>query len=94
MDEALKDKRMAILAVANRYRLERIRVFGSAARGELRDSSDVDLLAGFPDGFSLLDHAAAQRDLTTAAGRPVDFVSEAGLRPRVRQKVTGEAVPL
>jgi hypothetical protein len=94
MDETLKNKRGAILAVARRYRLERVRVFGSAARGELKVASDVDLLAEFPEGFSLFDHAAAQRDLAAVAGRPVDLVSEAGLRPRVRQRVMGEAVPL
>jgi len=94
MDSILRQKRGAVLAVAERHRLRRVRVFGSAARDDLRDDSDIDILAEFPPGFTLFDHAVVERELGELLGRPVDLVSEAALRPRVRQNVTREAVAL
>ena len=44
LDELGKDKRAAILAIAARHGVERVRVFGSFARGEASEDSDLDLL--------------------------------------------------
>jgi predicted nucleotidyltransferase len=62
-------KREEVLAIARRYRLRHVRVFGSAARGEFTPRSDVDLLAEFPEDFTLLQKSAAERELAEALGR-------------------------
>lgn len=71
-----------------------MRVFGSAARGDFRPDSDIDLLVDLEQGRSLLDHAALLLDLEELLGCGVDVLTERGLRPRVRERVLKEAVPI
>jgi uncharacterized protein len=94
VNDLLKKKREDILRVAARHGASNIRVFGSVARGESDEKSDLDLLVTMEPGRSLLDHAALWLELQKLLGREVDVVSEKGLRPRMRDKVLTEAVPL
>lgn len=90
----LSAKREELLRIAARYGAGDVRVFGSIARGEAGPESDVDLLVRLAPGVTLLKHAALVRELEALLGRKVDVVSERGLRPRVRDRVLREAVPL
>lgn len=72
----------------------RLRVFGSVAREDARPDSDVDFLVEFEPGRSLLDHGGLVVDLEELLACRVDVVSERGLRPRFRDRVTREAVAL
>lgn len=69
-----------------------VRVFGSVARGEERDGSDVDFLVALEPGRSLLDLARLELRLERLLGRPVDVVTEAGLREPMRAAALREAV--
>jgi len=88
------EKRSEILAVAERYGITNVRVFGSVARCEARPDSDLDLLVTFGPGTSLLDHAGFQLDLEELLGIRVEVASDRGLRDRIRETVMREAVPL
>jgi predicted nucleotidyltransferase len=80
--------------MARQHGAYNVRVFGSVARGEARPDSDVDLLVNLEAGRSLLDLARLVRELESQLGCKVDIVTEAGLRPRIRQEVLKEARPL
>jgi hypothetical protein len=69
-----------------------VRVFGSVARGEERDGSDVDFLVAVEPGRSLLDLARLELRLEQLLGRPVDVVTEAGLTEPVRAAALREAI--
>lgn len=71
-----------------------LRVFGSVARGEATPTSDLDLLVDLEPGRSLVDLGGLLMDLSEIVGVEVDVVTEAGLKPRVRDRVLAEAVPL
>lgn len=71
-----------------------VRVFGSVARGQADGQRDIDLLVAFEPGRSLLDHAALWLELQELLGCEVDVVSERGIKPRLRERVLREAVPL
>ncbi len=92
--EVVKKKREEILRVAARHGASNIRIFGSVARGESDEKSDLDLLVTMEKGRSLLDHAALWLELQELLGCEVDVVSEKGLKPRIRDRVLNEAVPL
>jgi len=92
--ELLQSKREEILRIAARHGAHNVRVFGSVARGEADDKSDVDFLVNMEPGRSLLDHAGLILDLEALLERPVDVASERGLRTRVRKRVMKEVVPL
>jgi predicted nucleotidyltransferase len=71
-----------------------VRVFGSVARGDADGSSDVDLLVDLDPDRSLFDLGGLLMDLTELLGADVDVVTEASLKPRVRNRVLAEAVAL
>lgn len=93
-EQRLREKRDELLRIAAKYGASDIRVFGSVARGEADEQSDIDLLVCFEPGRSLLDHAGLWLDLEALLDCRVDVVSEAGLKPRLKDRVLGEAVPL
>jgi predicted nucleotidyltransferase len=90
----VKQKREEILKIAARHGASNVRIFGSVARGEADDRSDIDILVTFEAGVSLLDHAALMLDLESLLGCKVDVVSEKGLRPRMKETVLQDAQPL
>lgn len=92
--ETLKARREEILRLARQWGARDVRVFGSVARGDAGPSSDVDFLVEFEPGRSLLDHGGLLMDLQDLLGCEVDVVSEGGMRPRFRDRVLKEAVPL
>lgn len=74
--------------------IRNLRVFGSVARGEADPTSDLDLLVDLEPGRSLIDLGALLADLEAELGAPVDLVTEAGLRPALRERVLRDAVPV
>ena len=90
----LTEKREEILKIAARHGARNVRVFGSVARGEADEHSDIDLLVNFDPTTGLLQHAALIRELRAFLGCPVDVVDDDGLRPRMRDRVLHEATPL
>jgi predicted nucleotidyltransferase len=90
----LKRKRKQVLETAARYGAYDVRVFGSVARGEAGKASDIDLLVKLEPGRSLMDLGGLLYDLQKLLGVEVDVVTEKGLRPRIREQVLREAVPL
>ena len=93
-EELLREKRQEVLRIADKYGARRVRVFGSAARGEADAQSDLDFLVELEAGRSLLDLGGLQFELESLFGRPVDVVTERGLKARIRDRVLREAVPV
>ena len=92
--ERLQTMRSQVLDLARRHGARNVRLIGSVARGEAGPASDLDLLVDLEQGRSLLDHAALMIELEQLLGCKVDVATEQGLRPRVRERVLSEAVPL
>ena len=90
----LRSRRAVILDMARKHGARNVRVFGSVARGDAGPDSDVDILVELEPGRSLLDHAALMLDLSDLLGCKVDVVTDRGMRPRIRDRVLREAVPL
>jgi predicted nucleotidyltransferase len=90
----LRERRSEILDCAQKRGAFNVRVFGSVARGEQKDGSDVDFLVEFEDHRSLLDHGGLLMDLQELLGCEVDVVHADGMRKRFRDHVLQEAVPL
>lgn len=92
--EALRQRRRDILALAARHRIRSVAVFGSVARGEARDGSDIDLLVEAEAHCSLLDIVGFEQDLGEQLGCRVDVLTPAALHPLIAPQVEQEAVPL
>ncbi|MDZ7673968.1 MAG: nucleotidyltransferase domain-containing protein [Acidimicrobiales bacterium] len=87
------ERRDQILEVAARHRARTVRVFGSVARGDAGEGSDIDFLVDFEDGSSLFDLLHLTEDLRELLGHPVDVVSVGGLKER-DERIVAEAVEL
>lgn len=90
----LKEKKKEILAVAARNGAKHVRVFGSVARGEERDDSDIDFLVELDEDRSLLDHSRLILDLEELLGRKVHVLTPGSLHSVIRDDVMTEARPL
>ena len=94
LDDLRQCKRTAILDLARRRGAQRLRVYGSVARGQATGTSDLDLLVEWEPDRSLLDVVGLKQDLEDLLGVTVDIGSESGLHWFIRDEVLREAVPL
>ena len=85
--ELLADKRDDIIAIARKHGARNIRVFGSVARDDATEHSDIDLLVCFdgPADFDrFMDLKLFLEDLL---GRRIDLVTERALREEIRTHI-------
>jgi len=94
IEEILKDKREEILKIAAKHGACNLRVFGSVARGEANDKSDIDFLVDLGENLSPWFPVRLIRDLENLLGRKVDIVTEKGLKDRIKKRVLQEAISL
>ena len=91
--EELRQYKPQILAIAEEHGVGNVRVFGSVARGDADEKSDVDLLVSIERllGWKYFGLEPALQDLLRCE---VDVVSDESIRPRLRDRILKDAVPL
>lgn len=82
------------MRLARLYGVRSVRVFGSVARGEADEESDIDLLVEMEQGRSLLDLGGFQAELEQLLGHHIDVVTVRGLKERIKKQVLMESRPL
>lgn len=92
--QRLRERREAIISIASRRGASNLRVVGSVARGEAKESSDIDLVVDFEPGRGLFNHGGLIADLEEFLGCKVEVMSARGIRERLRARVEKEAVAL
>ena len=90
----LRTARPQILRLLHDAGGEQVRVFGSVARGDDVEGSDVDLLFVMRRPLSLMELGRLEDEVAAAVGVAVDLVPESSLRPALRGRALAEAVPL
>ncbi len=92
--ENIRQKRESILSLARQYGVRNLRVFGSVARGEDTEKSDVDFLVDsieLQNGFERLN---LMRDLETMLGKKVEVCVQENLHWYIKDKIIAEAKPV
>lgn len=92
--EILRQNREEIIAITSKYHADNVRLFGSVARGDERQDSDIDFLVDFQPGSTLFDQIALIEALSNKLGRKVDVVSSRALNRHLVRTVQQEAVKL
>jgi predicted nucleotidyltransferase len=92
--EELRQRRSEILGLAAKHGAREVRVFGSIARNESTEASDIDLLMKMEKGRSFLDFVGLWQDLEDVLDCRVDLVSEGGVSPYLRDEIKRDAVPI
>jgi len=67
--------------------VKKVELFGSFAREEANDESDIDLLVEFSEPKTLLDIARIERQLSDKIGKEIDLVTEESLSPHIAEKI-------
>lgn len=95
IDDLLSSQRQTILEIAAKHGAYNLRVFGSVARGEADEQSDIDLLVDYSlDLITPWFPAGLKLELEKLLGRKVDIATEPSLKDRIREQVLKEAVLL
>jgi len=94
LQDILREKRQEILEIAAKHGAYNVRLFGSVARGEADEQSDVDILVDAGPRLTPFFPGGLVVDLEALLGRKVDVVTEKGLRRRIKDRVLKEAIPL
>lgn len=79
-----------LIEICRKNDVAMIGVFGSMARGEASDQSDIDLLVRFSRRKSLLTLVRLESDISTALGREVDLLTEAAISPYLSERIMSE----
>lgn len=91
-----RDAALALLSrdreALRRFGVRSLALFGSVARDEAGERSDVDLLVEFEEPVGLFEFLALKEHLECVLGCPVDLVTPAALRPHMREHVLFEAI--
>ncbi len=77
-----------------KYKVNELELFGSYARGEQKDKSDLDILVEFEEPVSLLGLVRVENYLSELLGVKIDLVPKKDLRPELKDRVLSEAVAL
>lgn len=91
INELIEAKRDEILRIAAKHGARNVRVFGSVARGEATEQSDVDFLVDMEPGRSLFDLGGLHFDLEELLGRKVDIETTGGISPYLKDRILAEA---
>ena len=94
LKELLQENREEILKIATKHGAYNLRIFGSVARGEERQDSDVDFLVDMESDRNLFDRIGLMQDLEDLLGRKVDVATAKVLRDFCRESILKDAVPL
>lgn len=89
-----KDKKQKILTICAKYGGYNVRIFGSYARGEATEKSDLDLLMDIKKGKSLLNRIALKQELEDFLGIKVDIAKPNNLHEIIKKQVLQEAILL
>ena len=87
---APQDIENIVVDILTKHDASRIAIFGSRARGDATQESDLDVLVHFARAKSLLSLVAIERELTERLGIKVDLMTEASISPHLRQRIESQ----
>ncbi|MEM1203223.1 MAG: nucleotidyltransferase family protein [Acidobacteriota bacterium] len=94
LEQVCSKLRRQMPALAERYGVVTLGIFGSVSRRESDSESDLDILVTFDDPPGLMAFLELEEHLGTLTERPVDLVMESALKPRIRHRILDEIIPV
>ncbi len=78
----------------NKYKINRLGIFGSYVRGEQKNKSDLDILIDYEETPSLITLIEIENLLSELLGIKVDLVTHIGIKPQLRSYILEEVIYL
>ena len=92
MKTYIEEIRQKIIPILQRYGVKRAGLFGSYARGEMREDSDIDILVEIKSNISLLDFVGIKLEIKEKLGRKIDLVEYSTIKPLLKERILNEQV--
>lgn len=83
-----------IIPILKKYCITRAAVFGSTARGEATETSDIDILVEIPYPHGLFEFAGIKIAIEDALGKKVDLVEYQAIKPKIKENILSNQVPI
>lgn len=83
-----------IVPVLQRYAVKHAAIFGSLAKGNLTENSDIDLLIEPASGFTLFNMLQMEEDIAKLTNRKIDIVEYRALKPSIKKEVELTAIAI
>lgn len=94
IDEIIRIIRKHLPRLQEKYKVKGLEVFGSYRRDEQKEESDVDILVEFSRTIDLFAFMELEEELSSVLGIKVDLVMKNALKPRIKERILREAVPV
>lgn len=94
LNNLIHHKKKQIIEIASEYGVKSIKIFGSVARGEEDQNSDIDFLVDFEDGRTLFDLIALKNELEKLLNKSVDIVTEESIHHTIRENIIREVAEI
>ena len=88
----INDIKIKILPILKKYNVKKAGIFGSVARNEANEESDVDILVEIDSDISLLDFIGMKIEIEEILGKKIDLVEYNAIKPLLRKKILKEEV--
>ena len=92
MRVSVEEMKQRILPILQKYNIKRAGLFGSYARGEMREDSDIDILVEIADDISLLDFVGIKLEIEDILGKKIYLVEYNTIKPLIRERIIKEQV--
>ncbi len=90
----LENIRKKLLPILRHHKIAKAGLFGSAARGEMKKNSDIDIAVEINSNISLLDFIGIKIEMEQALGKKVDLVEYCAIKPSLLDFILSEEVTL
>lgn len=94
MQMYIEEVKQKINPILQRYGVKRAGLFGSCARGEMSEDSDIDILVEIDKNISLLDFVGIKLEIEETLGRRIDLVEYHTIKPRLKDRILKEEVAI
>jgi predicted nucleotidyltransferase len=94
IDQIIKKLKKIMPIIESKYSVRNLEVFGSYIRGEQKKSSDLDVLVEFSKTIDLFKYIELENYLSEKLGVKVDLVMKDTLKPRIKDRILNEAIPV
>lgn len=88
----IEEIKTIVTPIAEKYSFKEVYLFGSYARGEATEKSDIDLVINFSESITLFTYAEIIEELETLFGKKVDVVSHSSAGPRLLYQIIDEEI--
>ena len=91
-NDDIKELKPKIVKILKKHGIKKAGIFGSYARGDNKEGSDIDILAEVPGNVDLYDFVGIKLELEESLGKKVDFVEYCTIKPRIKERILKEEV--